>query len=320
MDFKEVVAPGQLGGLGVRQLAARVWAECGEDEVLDRAAALSFYFLFSLFPALLFLSALLGFLPIRGMLDAFLDNLARVLPPDAARLIRSTLEQVVQGSSVSLLSFGALASIWAASTGMLSVITALNVAYGVSEQRAWWAQRLLAIALTLGFSVLLLAALTLLVFGPSLGGALASRLGYGNLYAWLWRVLDVPLSVCFVLAAIALVYYFAPAAEQRAPWVLPGAVLATGLWLLASFGLRLYVHAFGNFSTAYGSLGAVILLMLWLYLTGLVLLVGAEVNAEIEDAAAHRGDRCAKASGEHVPGERDRHPAARRAPARTGAA
>lgn len=108
----------------------------------------------------------------------------------------------------------------------------------------------------------------------------------------------------FVLLAIALVYYVAPAATQRAAWVLPGAVLTTVLWLLASFGLRLYVRAFGNFSAAYGSLGGVILLMLWLYLTRLVLLAGAEANSEIENAAAQHGDRSAKASGERVPGER----------------
>lgn len=294
-------SPWKLGGLTLRGLAARVWAEFWADEITDRAAALSYYFLFALFPALLFLTALLGFLAVEGMMEELMGYLARVLPVDSASILQKTLLEIVSGSRGSLLSIGALATLWAASNGMASIMTTLNVAYDVEEARPWWKMRLISVALTFGFALFILTALVLLVFGPKLGGAVAGWLGLGGAFKVVWNIASVPIVIFFVLVGVALVYYWAPAVEQDWRWVTPGSTLATALWLAMSFGLRMYVERFGNYSTTYGSIGGVILLMLWLYLTGIVLLVGAEVNSEIEHAAARHGDPTAKAPGERQP-------------------
>jgi membrane protein len=267
---------------------------------MDRGAALSYYFLFALFPALLFMTALLGFLPIPDLWDRLMGYVQQVLPGDSATMIQKTLGEVVSRQRGGLLSIGALTALWAASNGMASVMTALNVAYDLDEVRPWWKRRLLAVGLTIGFSFLLLAALVLLVFGGKIGTVAADWLGLGGVFTMVWNAASILIAVVAVLVGIALVYYLAPAGEQRWQWVTPGSAVALVLWLAMSFGLRAYVTYFGNYNATYGSIGGVILLMLWLYLTGVVLLLGAEVNAEIEHAAARAGEPTAKAAGEHV--------------------
>jgi membrane protein len=293
-------SPWNLGGLSVRELARRVWHEVGQDEVTDRAAALAYYFLFALFPSLLFLTALLGMLPIQGLMERLIAYAEQAMPGDAASIVRKTLEEIQAGARGGLLSFGALAALWAGSNGMASVMTTLNVAYDVEDNRPWWKRRLLSILLTFGFALFILTSLILIVFGPRIGEALASRLGLGPLFSLAWSVLNVPVVVFLVLVGIALVYYFAPATKQHWRWVTPGSVVALVLWLAMSFGLRFYVGNFADYGATYGSIGGVILLMLWLYLTGVALLIGAEINAEIEHAAAERGAITAKAPGEHT--------------------
>jgi membrane protein len=244
---------------------------------------------FALFPALLFLTALLGFLPLAGLQERLLRYVPDVLPPDAAATVQRTVSEVLQGNRGGLLSLGVLLALWAGSNGMASVIAALNVAYDVEEWRPWWQRRLLAVLLTVAFSGLIIATLTLLVFGPKIGGMLAAWLDLGHAFAVAWNVVSVPIVILCALIGVALMYHLAPAARVRWRWVTPGAVLALGLWFAMSYGLRLYVQYFGNYSTTYGSIGGVILLMLWLYLTSLVLLIGAELDAEIEKAARARG-------------------------------
>jgi membrane protein len=293
-------SPWNLGGLSVKELGRRVWYELSADEIIDRAAALAYYFLFALFPTLLFLTALLGLLPLPGLMERLLDYVDQAVPPTAASILSHTLKEIQAGARGGLLSIGAVGALWAASSGMASVMTALNVAYDVEDARPWWTRRLLSILLTVGFALFILTALVLLVFGVNIGAAVAARLGLGALFTVTWTVLSVPVVVSFVLVGIALVYYFAPAAKQHWRWVTPGSAVALVLWLAMSLGLRLYVTRFSDYSATYGSIGGVILLMLWLYLTGLALLIGAEINAEIEHAAAERGAVTAKAPGEHT--------------------
>jgi membrane protein len=297
------VSPWHLGGLTSWQLAKRVWQEYGEDEIGDRAASLSYYFLFALFPSLLFLTALLGMLPIPGLMERLMGYVRETLPGDAASVLEKTLAEIVRGSRGSLVSIGVLIALWSGSNGMGSVIVALNVAYDVQDTRPWVGRRLLAVGLTLGFSLFILGALILMVFGPKLGGVVTGAFGLGALFTAVWNVASVPLAMLFVLVGIALVYYLAPAAQQQWRWVTPGSVVALGLWLAMSYGLRVYVEHFANYNATYGSIGGVILLMLWLYLTGIALLLGAEVNSEIEHAAARRGEPTAKLPGEVAPGE-----------------
>lgn len=291
-------SPWNLGGLTVGELARRVWSQMSEDEIVDRAAALAYYFLFALFPALLFLTSLLGMLPLQGLMERLIAYAEQAMPGDAASIVRRTLTEIQTGARGGLLSFGALATLWAGSNGMASVMTALNAAYGVADARPWWKRRLLSIVLTFGFALFIISALVLIVFGPRIGESVANWLGFGDLFALAWNLVNVPVVVFFVLLGIALVYYFAPATKQHWRWVTPGSVVGLVLWLAMSYGLRLYVTSFADYGATYGSIGGVILLMLWLYLTGIALLVGAEINAEIEQAAAERGAVTAKAAGE----------------------
>ena len=276
----------RLGGLTVGELARRVWREFNEEEVLDRAAALSYYFIFAFFPTLLFLAALLGLLPSERLMERLLDYLANALPPDAASIVGKTLGEVLRGARGSLLSAGALAALWAASNGMGSIMTALNAVYDVTDQRSWWKQRLIAIGLTVVFALFTLTALVLLVVGPRIAEAVASAVGLGELFTVAWNALRWPLAVALVLVGVELVYYLAPNVERRWNWISPGSAFAVAAWLAASGGLRIYVAKFADYNATYGSIGGAILFLLWLYLTGLALLVGAEINAEIAKAAA----------------------------------
>ena len=293
------VSPWKLGGLRVGELARRVWGEFSADEISDRSAALAYYFLFALFPALLFLTALLGLLPL-NLMDRLMEYVSQALPGDAASIIQKTLQEIIAGASGGLLSIGVLGALWASSNGMSSIMSALNVAYDVKETRPWWKAKALAIALTLGFSVFILGALVLLVFGPRIGETVAGWVGLGNVFTFVWNLVSIPIIIVLVAVGIGLVYYLAPNTEQHWRWVTPGSVVALALWLAASFALRFYVTNFANYNATYGSIGGVILLMLWLYLSGMAILLGAEVNAEIEQAAARRGAPDAKEAGERA--------------------
>jgi membrane protein len=286
----------------VRQLAIRVWRKTSEDELFDRAAGLSYYFLFALFPTLLFLTALLGLMPVGGLADELLTHARRVLPPDAASLLERTLGEVVQGASGGLLSIGILAALWGASSGMASIIRALNVAYDCRhEARPWWRRRLVALVLTLGLSLFTLAALFLLVFGARAGEALARWLGLGDVFAAVWTVARWPALLVCILTGIALVYHLAPAARRPWHWITPGSVFAAAAWVLASLGLRVYVASFADVNKTYGSIGGVILLVLWLYATGVALLLGAEIDSEI--ASVRNRPQHGKAEPASIPGD-----------------
>ncbi|HEX3178676.1 MAG TPA: YhjD/YihY/BrkB family envelope integrity protein [Methylomirabilota bacterium] len=297
------VSPWKLGGLGVTELGKRVWAEFSADEVSDRAAALAYYFLFALFPTLLFLTALLGLLPIPDLMDRLMGYVSEAMPGDAASIMKKTLSEIVSGAGGGLLSIGVLGALWAGSNGMSSIMSALNVAYDVEEARPWWKAKLVALGLTIGFSIFILSALVLLAFGPKIGETVASWIGLGHVFTLVWNIVSIPVIMVLVAIGIALVYYLAPNVEQHWRWVTPGSVVALVLWLVASFALRFYVANFANYNATYGSIGGVILLMLWLYLSGMALLLGAEVNAEIEHAAARRGAPDAKDVGEQEPGD-----------------
>jgi membrane protein len=287
------VSPWTLGGLSLRQLAVLVWAEIWKDELVDRAAALSYYFVFALFPTLLFLTTLLGMLPGPDLMERFLAPAQDLLPPDVVSLLRRTLGEVQRGAGSGLLSIGAAAALWGASRGMVSIITTLNVVYGVTSPRPWWRRQLAAVVLTVVFSVLALAALLSIVFGERVGRAAAAWAGFGGVFTGVWALLQWPLGLLFILTGIDLVYHLAPAVRQRWYWLTPGSAFAGVAWTAVSLGLRAYVSQFANYNATYGSIGGVILLLLWLYLSGMALLIGGEVNSVIARAAAERGEEIA---------------------------
>ena len=298
-----------LGGLTWKELAKRVWHEVTEDDVFGRAAQLSYYFLLALFPLLLFLTTLLGYFAGAGteLRDNLLSYLAQVMPGSAYDLVYSTVDEISKAKGGGKLSFGVLATLWAASNGMGAISESLNVAYNVKEQRPWWKARLVSIGLTVALAVLIITALTLVLYGGEIGDKIAISFGLGDAFTVTWKILQWPIVLAFVLFSFSLIYYFAPdLRDQDWKWVTPGAMIALILWLLVSFGFRAYLHFFNSYSATYGSLGAVIILMLWFYLTGAAILIGGEINSEIENAAAEAGASDAKERGEKDPDEYER--------------
>ncbi len=274
------------GGLTWRELGLQLWRQIYEDELLARCAELAYFFLFSIFPLLLFLTTLLGYAGAHSGLRADLFRLiARFSPSrDVTLLLRGTLAEITQARTGTKLSLSLVAALWIASNGMLAVSRTLNHAYGLKETRRWWWRRLVALALTLSFSLLAVAALALIFSGGSLGETLAERFGYGVLFAVIWHVLvRWPLILIFLVISFEMVYNFAPNLGKRPSrrWFTPGGLVGVGLWLVACFGLRAYLAYFHSYTTTYGSLGAVILLLLWFYLTAFAILMGGEVNSEI---------------------------------------
>jgi membrane protein len=279
------LSPWKLGGLGAKELARRVVHEVQKDECLGRAAQLAYYFLFALFPFLLFLTTLLGYLPIPDLLDRLLASLGPMLPGEAFQLVQDNIRQLVTGQRGGLLSFGILAALWTSSTALTAIIDSLNRAYDVEEGRPFWKVRLIAVGLTVGLSVFTVVALVLLTFGPQIGGRLADLVGLGRVFELTWNLLRWPVIVGLLILAMAMLYYFAPNVEQEWQWITPGSTLAVLGWLLASLGFAFYVNRFGSYNATYGSIGAVIVLLTWMYVTGLFVLIGGEINAEIEHAA-----------------------------------
>jgi membrane protein len=278
-------SPWTLGGLGAKELARRVMHEIQKDECLGRAAQLAYYFLFALFPFFLFLTTLLGYLPIPDLLDRLLETLGQMLPGEALQLVEDNIRQLVTGQRGGLLSFGILAALWTSSSALTVIIDSLNRAYDVEEGRPFWKVRLIAIGLTVGLSAFIVVALVLLTFGPQLGGWVADLVGLGRVFEVTWNVVRWPVIVGLLVVAIALLYYFAPDVEQEWTWITPGSACAVLGWLLASLGFAFYVNRFGSYNATYGSIGAVIVLLTWMYVTGLFILIGGEINAEIEHAA-----------------------------------
>ncbi len=287
----------------------RVWSDIGKDDIFGRAAQLSYYFLLALFPLLLFLTSTIGIVmgSGTGLRHSLFNYLAKVLPASASSLVSTTMFEVSESSGGGKISFGILAALWAASAGMGAVSESLNVAYHVKETRPWWKQRLTAVGLTIALSLLIISALILVLSGGKIADFLAATYGFGGTFVIAWKVLQWPIVLAFLLVGFALIYYWAPdLADQDWKWVTPGSAVAVSLWLLVSFGFRLYLHFFDSYSKTYGSLGAVIVLMLWFYFTGAAILIGGEVNSDLEDEAAKKGAPDAKEKGEKGPNEKSK--------------
>lgn len=285
--------------LSYGELLKRTVRETIDDDGLGLAAQLAFYFFLALFPTLLFLIALASFLPADDLVGTVVSMLQGVAPAEVIAIVRDQLAKIAEGDQAGLLSFGVAAAVWSSSTAMVTIVSALNRAYDVEDARPWWQQRLIAIALTMGVSAFLLLATTLVLAGPEIAEAVNTRFRLGGGVELTWKVVQWPLAFALVTLAVAFIYYFAPDVDQDWVWITPGSLVATALWLAGSLGFRAYVVNFGAYNETYGTLGGVMVLMLWLYLSGLVIVIGAELNAEIEHASPH-----GKAPGEKVPGQR----------------
>ncbi|MDR4480593.1 MAG: YihY/virulence factor BrkB family protein [Nitrospira sp.] len=278
--------PWRLGGLGWKELGQRLWHESQKDEILGRAAQLAYYFLLALFPALLFLTAVLGLFPLDRVMPELMTYLRTVLPSDALSLLQKYLDNVVSGSGGDVLSLGLLGALWASSTGVTAIMEALNVVYGAEESRPYWKVRVVATLLTIGLAGFIIISMTLILYGARIGEWITDMVGLGWLFLLAWNMLQWPVAVLLMLLALAIIYFVCPNVEHDWRWVTPGSVCAVTLWLGVSLGFKVYVDQFGNYNAAYGSIAGVIILMLWLYLTGVVILLGGEINAQIEHAAS----------------------------------
>jgi len=281
------------------ELARRTVKEMFDDSVLDMSAQLAYYFFLALFPAALFMVAIVSFVPVSGLLDAITGSLGRVAPPEVVSLLTDQVLKIAHKQDGGLLTFGILGTIWSTSAGMTAIITTLNQAYDVKEERPWWKVRLIAIGLTLALAAFIVVSFALVLIGPTVAEKVAQHLYLGTAFEWTWKVLQWPVVFALVTLGMAMIYYFAPDAKQSWIWITPGSVVATTLWLVISLAFKLYVAKFNSYDNAtYGVLGGVIVLLLWFYASGIAVLMGAELNAEIEHAAP-----TGKAPGEKVPGE-----------------
>jgi membrane protein len=291
----------KLGGLSISQLAKRIWKAAMQDDLLGLASQLAYNFLLAVFPMLLFLVALFGVFASQSahLRQNLFYYFSQMLPPAAFQLVSKTLDEVTRNSGGGKLTFGILFALWASAGGMSSLISALNGAYNVRESRAWWKVRGRAILLTLGISILVVAALFIILAGGTVAEFVGSKLNLSSYFVLAWKIVQWPLALFFIVISFALIYYFGPdLKEQHWYWITPGALVGVVLWLVFSLAFRVYLHFFNSYSKSYGSLGAVIILLLWFYVTGISFLLGGEINSEIEHAAAQRGHPEAKAPGE----------------------
>ena len=255
-----------------------------DDDCLSIAAQLAYYFALALFPALLFIVALASYLPYNVVGDV-VTALAPIAPPEVLEIIRKQLESIVAGEAPSILTIGILGALWSSSGAMTSIVSALNKAYDIPETRPWWKVRLVAIALTIALVVFVLLSFTLIVAGPNAGRWLTGWLGLSDVFETVWRMVRWPLVFTLATTGIAIVFYYAPDADQDWIWVTPGSIVTTVLWIMFSLGFRLYVTRVGDYTATYGALAGAAILLLWLYFSGLALLIGGELNSEIEHAA-----------------------------------
>lgn len=282
-----------------REIVTRTVKETVADDCLGLAAQLSYYLFLAVFPAILFLLAVGSFFPLQDLTGDIVGLLQPVTSPEVVTLLAEQMQRISQQEDGGLLTFGVLAALWSSSAAMVAVTSSLNAAYDIDEGRPWWKVRLIAIGLTVALSVFFLISFTLVLAGPSIAEYLGRTLQLGGVVEWTWKILQWPIAFLLVTTAIAIVYYVAPDAEQDWVWISPGAVVATLLWLVASLAFKVYVTSFSDYNATYGAVGGVMVLLLWFYVSSLAILVGAEMNAEIEHASPH-----GKELGEKRPGQR----------------
>lgn len=277
------------GGLGFVELLKRTLKKFSDDEMPTFASALAFQMLFSLFPFMLFLIAVIGFLQLPEFFDWIRQQAALFLPGQALDLVNEVVDQLQERKS-GLLSFGILFALWTASAGVRSMMIAMNSVYDVHESRPMWKRFPLSILYTLGIAGMLLLAAALMVSGPQVIGWLAAQVGLEEVVVTLWTWLRWPLIVVLLMFSVALFYYVTPDVEQEFRFITPGSILSVVVWIIASLGFGFYVQNFSNYNATYGSVGAIIVLLMYFYISAAVMLLGAELNAVIEHHMAEGKD------------------------------
>ncbi|MFJ4257791.1 YihY/virulence factor BrkB family protein [Pseudomonas monteilii] len=270
-----------LRGLPLHRVLVRTVKEFLDDEMSTYASALAYQALFSLFPFLLFLIALIGFLHLPDFFSWLRLQTELVLPPQALEQVNPVIDQLQQ-SKGGLLSVGIVIALWTASAGVRLMMSAMNAAYDVPEGRPVWKRIPLSIIYTVGLAGMLLVAAALMVLGPQVMEWIASQVGMQEFIVTLWTILRWPAIIMLLMVAVAVIYYVMPDVKQKFRFITPGSVLAVVVWIVASLGFAYYVKTFADYNAMYGSIGAIIVLLLYFYISAAVLLLGAEMNAVIE--------------------------------------
>ncbi|HTU50908.1 MAG TPA: YihY/virulence factor BrkB family protein [Acidobacteriaceae bacterium] len=288
--FRHRRLPGalSLGGLSVANLTRRVWSALIQDEIVDRSAELAYYFLFAMFPALILLSGMFSLFAstsARANLELML-YLAKVIPPAAFASVEAAFSQTTHESNTGHIVFGAIAALWAATYGMSSAQSILNVIYRAKENRPYWKAKAIAMISTMAIFVLVCSAMLLLVLGDDLAKFFSNDLMFNPVLMSLWKIVKFVAALFFMAMVFSITYRWGPAGnERRWRWISPGAIVGILGWLAVSLGFRIYLHFYNPYATTYGSFGAVIVLLTWFYVSGFMLLLGAEINSTIERAA-----------------------------------
>jgi membrane protein len=269
-----------------KQFAKDFYTEVSNHDIFNGAAALAFYLMLSIFPFAIFILSLLPFLPIPHLKQAIMDLLGQALPQESANLFTGVINDVTSLRRGGLLSLGLIFLIWSSSSGLYAVMQQLNIIYDVKEDRPFWKVRGTALLLTVLFFVLIVGAFSLIVFGGFIKDWIGNSLGWSKPLLIFFMIFHWVVILAFLLLAFAIIYYFGPDVKQKFKFITPGGVFGVVLLVLASLAFQIYIAHFANYSATYGSLGAVIILQLWLYICGLVLLAGSEVNVLVEH---HKG-------------------------------
>lgn len=270
-----------LKGMSVLTLLKQAVKDFLDDDMTTYAAALSYQVFFSIFPFIIFLVALLGFLHLPDFFDWLRQQAEAVVPEQAMGPVNEVINTLQQPQG-GLMSIGVIVALWTASAGIRAIMNALNVAYDVKEGRPAWKLYPLSILYTLGIAAMLIAAAAFLLIGPQAMQWLAQQVGMEQLFVTLWTWLRWPVVLLLLTLAVAVVYYVAPDVEQDFRFISPGATLCVIVWILASLAFNYYVTSFADYNATYGSIGTIIVLLTYFFISAAVLLFGAEINAVIE--------------------------------------
>lgn len=275
---------------GKGQSRSHTWWEIGkrvvrlsrQHDIFGRAAQLGYFFLLALFPALLGLTGVVGLLPIQPILPRLMEYFHKVLPQESLFLVEDYLRHITQETGSGIFSLSLLGALVAASWGMMAIMETLNTVYNVKEARSLWKAAVTAVLLATGAAAFVIVSMTLILLGESLSLWIAETVGLSWLFTFWWTILQWPITFFFMLIATSLIYYWAPNIHYKWQWIAPGSFLAVFLWIVVSLAFKFYVERLMNYDVVYGSITGVIVLMIWLYLSGLALLIGGELNAVLE--------------------------------------
>ena len=284
---READRPGEIPKAGWKDILGRVWNEMSNDNVSMVAAGVAFYILLAIFPAIAAVISIDGLFADPASVQQHVDMLSQFMPQQAMAIIEEQMTRVASGGQTALgfgVALGILASLWSAAKGMKALMEALNIVYDEQETRGFIRLNAVALLLTLGLMLFLIVTLGAVVVLPALLG----NIGLGDAARTLMAVLRWPLLALALMVVLALLYRLAPDRDQpRWRWVSWGAVAATVLWIIGSIAFSWYVQNFGSYNATYGSVGAVVILMMWFWISAYIILMGAEVNAEMEHQTRH---------------------------------